>query len=322
MQYKHFSREERFYIEQRLYLGDSVPKIAKDLGRNKTSVYREIARNTDGLFGFYSGLRAHNIAAERQAHAVRKGKFFDSINPEAMELIESEFKVRSSPEQIAFKIADELQIKVSHQTIYRYIHANRANGGNLYLHLRRRGKKYRNKSTTTEKIKDKQSIEKRCSIDILAKEAGHYEIDTIYGLEQKSFLLTMVDIATKYTLIVMLLNKEAQTIYDAIMQVMATTLLPFKSITSDNGSEFAYHAEVAKNTDIEWYFCHPYSSFERGLNENTNGLARDFYPKRTDFRDIQEAEFLKLQNILNNRPRKTLGYLTPTQAMMQHVMNH
>lgn len=103
---------------------------------------------------------------------------------------------------------------------------------------------------------------------------------------------------------------------------MATTLLPFKSFTSDNGTEFADHEKITQETGVKWYFCHPYSSFERGLNKNTNGLIRDFYPKRTDFRKHTEQEFLELQNILNNRPRKSLGYKTPVQVMVQHMMTN
>ncbi len=320
MSYTHLSGAERFYIEQRLVFGDSVPKIAKELGRDKTSIYREIARNTDESFGFYSHLRANNIASDRQKQAVRKEKFFDSIDKTTLGFINTEFEVRTSPEQIAAKLKDELSVATSHQTIYRYIWGDRANGGKIYEHLRRRGKRYRNKIAKEEKVKNKLSIEKRDSIDILAREAGHYEIDTVFGLEQQSFLLTIVDISTKYLLVRKIQNKEALTVYNELKKVMATTLLPFKSITSDNGCEFAEHAKFTQETGIEWYFCHPYASWERGLNENTNGLIRDFYPKRTDFRLVPEEDIKKVQNILNNRPRKILGFTTSVKSMMKHIM--
>jgi len=320
MAYKHFSSNERFYLEQRLSFGDSVYKIAKELGRHKSSLYNEINRNTDQSFGFYSGLRADNIAKERQALTVRKQKFFANVDKKTMELINTEFKVRSSPDQISAKLKNDLHVEVSQQTIYRHVWCDRDNGGKLYEDLRRRGKKYRIKSAKKETIKNKQSIEKRALFNVLEKEIGHYEIDTIFGLDQKSFLLTIVDIATKYTIIRKIPNKEALTVYNEMKNVFATTLLPFKSITSDNGTEFAEHVAIAKAGGIDWYFCHPYSSWERGLNENTNGLIRDFYQKRTDFRLVPDKDIIVLQNILNNRLRKKLNYQTPSQAMVKHMM--
>ncbi|MFN8770572.1 MAG: IS30 family transposase [Neisseriaceae bacterium] len=319
--YSHFSKEERFYIQQRLELGDSVSKIANDLGRHRSSLYREIKRNTDDKFGFYVWLRAENIAIERAANTVRKEAFFTNISNDANILLSEQFKVRSSPEQIAFLFKTNLGINISHQTIYRHIWKDKLAGGKLYLNLRRRGKKYRvkSKSSTAEaatKITNKVSIEHRISKHMLKKEPGHYEIDTIYGLNQDSFLLTLVDIATEYTIVRKIPNKEALTVYNEIMAIISNKLLPFKSITSDNGTEFAKHQTIASELGISWYFCHPYSSWERGLNENTNGLIRDFYPKRTDFRYISEQAIIEVQNILNMRPRKTLDYLTPAQAMV------
>ena len=131
--------------------------------------------------------------------------------------------------------------------------------------------------------------------------------------------MTLVDIATKYTIVVKLNNKEALTVYNAIKSIMEKTLLPFKTITSDNGSEFAKHKEIAQETNIKWFFCDPYSSWQRGLNENTNGLIRDIYPKRTDFRFVNDHELLRLQNMLNNRPRKTLRYATPANEMVKYI---
>ena len=270
MAYKHLTKEERFYVEQRIALGDSIPKIAQDLGRHKSSLYREIQRNTDKMFGFYSGLRADNIANKRFVETMRKESFFnakDKNAKKAHDFLITNLKLRSSPEQIASLFKSEFGSNVSHQTIYRHIWSDRANGGGLFKHLRRRGKKYRIKANKVDKIKNKVSIETRNSIDILAQEVGHYEIDTIFGLEQKSYLLTMVDIASKYSIIVKIPNKEALTVYNAIKHVMATTLLPFKSFTSDNGTEFADHEKITNETGLNWYFCHPYSSFERGLKK-------------------------------------------------------
>jgi IS30 family transposase len=317
MSYTHLNDKERFYIEQRLVEGESVSKIAATIRRHKSSIYREINRNTDKSFGFYSGLRANNLSNIRQSSTSRKAKFFDNASSDVAHLFMNQLELRSSPEQISFILKDELGVIVSHTTIYNHIRLDRFNGGKLYKHLRRRGIKYKSiVDKVTLAINNKQSIEQRAPIIQLKQESGHWEIDTVFGKEQKSFLLTMVDIATQYMIVRKIPNKEAETIYKELQQIVATTLLPFKSITSDNGKEFACHEKIAHELGIEWYFCHPYCSNERGLNENSNGLIRDFYPKKTDFRNHDNLEFLNKQNNLNNRPRKKLGFMTPTQKMV------
>ena len=233
--------------------------------------------------------------------------------------IQGAFKIRMSPEQVSKSLFHEMGILISHQTLYRYVWKDRSNGGKLYKHLRRRGKKYKARSEIKPLIVGKVPVSSRAAIEELRQEAGHFEIDTIFGLEQQSFLLTLVDIATRYSIIVKLPNKEAGTVSKALKEIMTNTLLPFQSITSDNGSEFARHMDIAHEAGISWYFCEPYSSWQRGLNENTNGLIRDFYPKRTDFREIRDEDILEVQNILNNRPRKVLQFSTPTKAMVKQV---
>ena len=319
MAHKHLTHQERFYIEQRLAEGDSIPQIAETLGRHKTSLYRELKRNTDPSIGFYSYLRARSMVTERNHQTVRRVKRLDTLDQQTKQLIDNLLSLRMSPDQIAGLFRTQFQLPISKQTLYRFVWADRSQGGQLYQHLRRRGKKLKNKSFVSLPIQHKVNIAAREPIALLRQEAGHYEIDTMFGLDQESFLLTLVDIATKYTVIAKLDNKEAITVYNAIKRIMATTLLPFKSITSDNGSEFAKHREIAEETNIKWYFCDPYSSWQRGLNENTNGLIRDVYPKRTDFRLVADEELLAWQNNLNNRPRKTLNYATPTEAMVQHL---
>ena len=317
MSYEHLSDKERFYVEQRLVEGGSVPKIAATLGRHKSSIYREINRNTDKSFGFYSGLRANNIANVRQSSSTRKIRFFDKVSSDVSTLFLNQLELRNSPEQISFILKDEFGINVSHSTIYNYIKLDRLNGGKLHKHLRRRGVKYKNMVDKVIAIGNKQSIEQRSPIIELKQEACHWEIDTVFGKDQKSFLLTIVDIATQYVIVRKIPNKEAATVYKELQHIAATTLLPFKTITSDNGTEFAAHERIAHELGIEWYFCHPYCSNERGLNENSNGLIRDFYPKTTDFRNHESIEIIGKQNNLNNRPRKRLGFLTPTQKMVQ-----
>ena len=321
MAYQQLTERERFYIEQRLSLGERIPDIAKALGRHKTSLYREIKRNTDETFnGLYCHRRAVTLAEARKRDIVRKRPLFDTMLPEVRIVLFQWLSERMSPEQISGNLRSEFNISLSHQTIYRFLWEDRKQGGELYQHLRRRGKKYRKNGLATQtKVGGKVNISVRAPIEQLRQKAGHFEADTIFGADQKSFLLTLVDLATKYTIVVKLDNKEANTVYIALKYIVENSLIPFRSITTDNGCEFALHETFTKDTSISWYFCDPYCSWQRGLNENTNGLIRDFYPKRTDFREVSEADILKVQNILNNRPRKTLGFMTPTQAMAQQV---
>lgn len=318
---KHLTQYERGYIEHRLSLGDNETKIAKDLNRHKSSIYREINRNTDNSFGFYSGLRAETIANERQHNAVRRKPIIANFETETLAVMLDQLVLRSNPRQIASILTNEYATSISQQSIYRHIWNDRTNGGKLYKHLRRKGKRYKYKSgSATVKVTGKQSIELRPKKLGLLLRAGNWEIDTVFGLDQKSFLLTLIDMATMYTIIRYLPNKEAATVEIALENVISNSNLPFHTITSDNGGEFGRHANIATKFKLQWYFCHPFCSGERGLNENTNGLIRDFYPKRTDFRLISELDIQQIQNILNNRPRERIHFIRPAHAMVNQLI--
>ena len=308
-------------IEKNLALGKSVAEIVRLLGRHKSSIYDEIANNTDRRFGFYCALRAETLSKERQTKALRKKPVMTNISAEALVAFNKQLEARSNPKQIASILVNEFDTLISQQTIYRHIWNDRAKGGKLYKFLRRKCKRILHKSNAERvKVSYRKSIDLRTNRLALMMNAGHWEVDTIFGLEQKSFLLTMVDIATMYTIVVKLPNKEAATVKVAINSIMANSLLPFLSITSDNGTEFANHANISSKHKIDWYFCHQYCSGERGLNENTNGLIHDFYPKRTDFRLVSDEDVKIVQNNLNNRPRERIGFIRPAHTMVSHLM--
>ena len=186
----------------------------------------------------------------------------------------------------------------SHQAIYNYIRKDKANGGKLYLYLRRKGRRYRYcKKEVKVLINGKKSIEIRPLKLALLQSFGNWEVDTIFGKDQKSFLLTLVEMRTKYTIIRKIANKEAATVKAEIEKIKSETGIVIKTMTSDNGGEFAEHAAISKAYNFDWYFCHPFCSGERGLNENTNGLIRDFLPKGTDFNLISDEEILEIQKI-------------------------
>ena len=320
MAYKHISSEERFYIEARLAKNESINSIAHDLKRSSSSISREIRKNTDPDFGFYSARRAQCLYEQRFKGVTRRPNRLSQLPDDAQQLITDSLSERSSPEQICGRVELEFDTKVSHQTLYRHIWKDRARGGTLYTQLRRRGKKSKPRDCkASAKIADKICISQRCEAANAKSEAGHWEIDTVFGLKQQSYLLTLADRCTKYTIIRKLDNKCAETVQLALQDIIENTLLPFKSLTSDNGSEFAYHAKITEQYGIPFYFARAYSSWERGLNEHTNGLIRDYLPKRTDFRVVEESEIQTIENTLNNRPRKILRFATPKEALVKQL---
>jgi IS30 family transposase len=316
--YKHFSKSEKFFIGKRIQAGANKRQIAIELDRHPSSVGREINRNKDSITGLYSGIVAEEKAKSRQKNAERKLEVITTISSKAYYTILEELQKRTSPEQIAAILSDEVGEPISHQAIYNYIRKDKAKGGKLYLYLRRKGRRYRYcKKETKVLINGKKSIEIRPLKLALLQSFGNWEIDTIFGKEQKSFLLTIVEIRTKYTIIRKIANKESATVKAEIDKIMAETGIVIKTMTSDNGGEFAEHAAISKAYNFDWYFCHPFCSGERGLNENTNGLIRDFLPKGTDFNLISDEEILEIQNNLNRRPRKALQFKRPVTVFVE-----
>lgn len=323
MSYKQLTKEERYYIEQRKASEPlvAVRKLAREMKRSHTTISRELARNFDPDFGFYSGIRAETLVKERKQKACFATKKMLKIADNIRNFLFRSLQERTSPEQICGRLRIEFGVKISHTTLYRYINEDRNNGGKLYLNLRHGKKKYRknlNKHKACSIVNQKR-IEERPAIANAKQEPGHWEIDTIFGLEQKSYLLTLTDKATKFEVVRKIPNKESATVLATMQNILASTLLPFKTITSDNGTEFAQHENIEKLANAEFYFANPYSSWERGLNEHQNGLIRDFYPKKTDFREIGNEDIAKVERNLNNRPRKSLGFLTPAEAMFNYV---
>lgn len=316
--HKKLNQEERFYISKRLQAGDNRNQIAIDLKRSASTITREVAKNKDPITGLYSGIVAEEKSKSRQKNAERKLEVITTISSKAYYTILEELQKRTSPEQIAAIISDELGEPISHQAIYNYIRKDKANGGKLYLYLRRKGRRYRYcKKEIKVVVNGKNSIEVRPLKLALLQSFGNWEIDTIFGKDQKSFLLTIVEMRTKYTIIRKVANKEAATIKAELEKIMDETGIIIKTMTSDNGGEFAEHASISKTYGFDWYFCHPFCSGERGLNENTNGLIRDFLPKGTDFNLISDEEILEIQNNLNSRPRKTLKFKRPVYLFVE-----
>lgn len=260
------------------------------------------------------------MLAERRINS-KSRESFKNITKDVESKIIDELIKGTSPDVISKRLKMKDGIQVSKNTIYRWINADRINGGKLYTYLPHAGKPYRAKSDgSASKIPGRIGIEHRPAIADDKTDPGHFELDTIFGKDQESFLLTGVDKAHKSVFIRKLPNKKAETVVKAFENVVATTLYLFKTLTSDNGTEFTNHAKISEITGADFYFANPYSSWERGLNEHTNGLIRRFFPKGTDFNNVSDEDIAKVEHILNTRGRASLGYKTPNEVFLEHLI--
>lgn len=316
MQYKQLTYEQRCQITVLIKRGFSQREIASTLEVNQSTISRELARNT-GKCG-YRQKQAHSKAVQRRLEAVKPTR----MTPAMISVIESKIRVEWSPEQISGWLLESREQLISHESIYRHIWADKQAGGDLYTYLRRQGKKYdkrRNGKSTRGPIKNRVSIDDRPQVVDDRGRIGDWEIDTVIGKGHSGALVTIVERVTNFSVSAKVNSKSAADVTQATIAL----LKPYKdvvyTITADNGKEFAYHERISKALCTEFYFAHPYSSWERGLNENTNGLLRQYFSKDTDFKTVTQKAVKRAVNRLNSRPRKGLGFKTPMQLMNDHM---
>lgn len=314
--YSHLTKNQRIQIEALLFAGFNMRSIAKTLNKSHSTISREKRRN--GIDGYFAE-SADELAVLRRKNASSKSK---KMSPQITNLIlEMLQSTQASPEQISGRLAREYSLKISHESIYRYILQDKKDGGNLFKHLRHQGKKYNNRFGKTAGrglIPHRVGIEKRPEIVMQKQRFGDLEVDTIVGKNHQGKVLSIVDRATKYAFFARLENGGAQAVAMKMCELLAAFSAQnlLKTITSDNGKEFAAHLQVSRKLRLEgFFFANPYASWERGLNEHTNKLFRQYYPKGTDFTTISEADVQKVANRINHRPRKVLNYATPFEAM-------
>lgn len=308
MKYHQITQEERYQIYALKKEGLSQTAIAKNLSRDKSTISRELKRNK-GLRG-YRPNQAEEMAKKREALKPKSKR----LNEKSISYIKEKIKLYWSPEQISGRMVLEGFESISHETIYQYLLRDKKDGGELYKYLRHKNKPYRKRYGSSDKrgeIANKRSIEDRPSIVEEKNRIGDWEIDLIIGKNHKQALVTVVDRKSKFTLIQKVSSKKSEEVKEALVSMMQSVKDKIDTITADNGKEFAKHEAIAKALNADFYFCHPYSSWERGLNENTNGLIRQFFPKGSEFISITDEQVSAVQNNLNFRPRKTLGYKTP-----------
>lgn len=321
--YKHLSNEQRVIIAYMLRQSKKKKEIAIEIGCSIRTIYYEIKRNSSqGRSQCYNAAPAQKRSQERRMNSVKK----PALSTADIKILQQRIGVEKwSPEQVCGRIRSEGKQMACHETIYRYIYQkDKPNGGTLHLSLRQSHRARRRRKNSKQRrgiIKDRVSISMRPKIVELRNRIGDYEADTIVGKGHKSNIATITDRKSLYTFMIKLKSKESKHTADKISQKLKRAKAIVRTITVDNGKEFAAHKIMSKKLDTKVYFAHPYSAFERGANENINGLIRQYLPKKTDFNNINQYEIKKIENELNNRPRKKLNYKTPKEVFLCETSN-
>lgn len=315
MKYKHLTLEERYHIQAFKKAGYRQKDIAMRLGVSPSTICNELKRNSSLIKKSYSAKSANNVATAKRKYASKKSNL--KVEGELKAKIIAHIKDDFSPEQISGVLKTRADISISHVTIYELIKEDKQKGGKLYEHLRfhhtgHRRAKYGAKYEGG--IKDKVSISKRPDIVNDTMRIGDFEIDTIVGANQKGAITTAVDRGSKLVRISIPTSKKANEVARETIRILEGFKDIIHTITSDNGLEFANHKDISKVLECDYYFCHPYSSWERGLNEYTNGLIRQYFPKGTSFENITKKQIKIIEDKLNNRPRKSLDWRTPNEV--------
>ena len=294
----------------------SQSKIALELGVNQSTISRELRRNK-GKRG-YRHKQANNKAINRRQSTCKAHKMTKEFKDKIIKLLKQDW----SPEQISGTLKAEDNISISHETIYRLVWGDKDVGGSLYTHLRRKGKKYNKRGqgkSSRGQIKNRVSIDHRPKVVDDKLRIGDWEIDTVIGKNHSGALVTIVERKTKFALAMQVDSKKAEDVTRATIELLRPYKELVHTITSDNGKEFAYHDQIADQLNTEVYFAHPYSSWERGLNENTNGLLRQYFPKGTEFKQVSQDQVDQAISKLNGRPSKLLEYKRPEQLFLAHT---
>jgi IS30 family transposase len=311
MNYTHLTREERYQIHALCRRGLSCADIARDLQRHRSSISRELKRNAAAQG--YKPAQAHDKARARQCQRRNAREFCEDEWKHV-----SDYLRRSlSPEQAAGRLGVEKALHISAESIYQYVYEDKRLGGDLVSHLRCqkvRRKRYASGRERRGVLKNRTCIEKRPAIVDERSRIGDWEGDTVIGKAHQGALVTLVERKSRYTLARRVNGKHASSVGQAIIELLRPHKASCHTLTFDNGKEFAEHEFIAQCLRADVYFAHPYSSWERGLNENTNGLLRQYFPKDVNLLLVDQDEVNGALYKLNHRPRKCLGYRTPHEV--------
>ncbi len=310
MKYNHLSQKERYQIFALMKAGLNKIQVALTFGRSKSTISIEIQRNS-GLKGYRP--KQASLKSEVRALGSRNAKnvCVDTLKS-AFDLVRQEW----SPEQIAGSM------NISHETVYRHVYADKDCGGKLFMHLRsqkKRRKRFASGRQRRGQIPNRRSIHERPAGVDLRFEVGHWEGDTVIGARHKQAIVTLVERKIGYAKLFKVPNKTAELVSAAMIE----SLKPFDSlvdtITLDNEKEFADHQRVDLELGSTIYFADPFASWQRGTNENFNGLLRQYIPKDRPLSTVTQKELKMIENKLNHRPRKRLGFRTPHEVFHESL---
>ena len=313
MRYHQLTSAERFMISALRKQGHSTPTIARNLDRHRSTIWRELKRNSARWDGGYRPSKAIERTNGRRIRSRRNSQF----GVKEWRLVVGLLKEQWSPEQICGYLRRKRQLSISHETIYRFVKRDRKQDGELYKQLRFWRKKWRKRYRSRDsrgRLAGKRMISQRPMGAENRSRKGHWEIDTVMGrYGTKDCIVTLVERKTGYVLIGKLGSRTVHDTNRRVLQLLAAHPEMFKTITADNGTEFHGFKEVEQLTDVKFYFAQPYHSWERGSNENMNGLIRQYLPKGTSMELLTQHQCNAIANKLNNRPRKRYGFRTPAE---------
>jgi IS30 family transposase len=307
--YEQITTEERYTIGELRKQGLSKGKIAKRLGRHRSTIYREIDRNLSRL-GSYRPSKAVEKTNGRRSRSRKKPQFGE----EEIAIVFALIEMKWSPDQVSNMLRINGILCISHETIYQYIWYDKRKGGRIFEHLRHSRKRRRKRYGSHDSrgvMRGKRALDERPISAQNRSRIGHWEIDTVMGKGGRPCILTMVDRKTGYLIIWKLKSRTTAEVNAALFQIIQTHRV--KSITADNGTEFHQFRIVEEKTGVLFYFAKPYHSWERGSNENANGLIRQYLPKSQSMTKVTQEECEYIAWELNNRPRKRYGYRTPEE---------
>ena len=317
MSYTHLTEDERYHADELLRQGFSQAAIAQELGRSASTISRELRRNRG-----QRGWRPRQACQKAEIRLSERGKNnAHKVDDQAWSyVLEKLTNEQWSPEQIAGRAKIENKATMSHETIYQRISDDKRFGGTLYTHLRckkKRKKRYGASDSGRGRIPNRVDIDERPAIVDSKGRVGDWEGDTVIGSHTGGAVFsTMVERKSLYTVVGKAKDKTTQSVIDSIIREMSPLSELVETVTLDNGKEFSGHHHITDKLGGDVYFAKPYHSWERGLNENTNGLLRQYFPKKTSFDNITENQLQAVVEKLNNRPRKSLGYSTPREVLL------
>ena len=309
--YKQLAYEQRYHIYSMLRIGFSQTKIANEIGVDRSTVSRELRRN--------QGKRGYRPKQAHQKALGRRNKAHYRFSSTTWDLIESLIRMDWSPEQISGWLKNREDIHISHEWIYQHIYEDKRNLGDLHLHLRcqkKRRKRY-GSYDRRGKLSNRVSIEQRPAEVETRQRLGDWEVDTMIGKRHKQALVTIIERKSRLVLLHKVEQRTAGAVEDAITHLLEPWARDVHTITADNGKEFARHKQIANKLTAKFYFAHPNAAWERGSNENANGLIRQYFSKKQALHNITNDDTALVTCLLNNRPRKCLDYKTPIEVFLE-----